>query len=51
MTMIAALDFGTSVTFVAIGLSGVFTASTGAAILFLRNQLSPAHLVAQIFTV
>lgn len=51
LTMVAAMDVGTAWTFLAIGLSGVFTASTSAAMLFLRNVHSPAHLRSQIFTV
>jgi hypothetical protein len=51
LTMVAAVDVGTAWTVVAIGLSGVFTASTSAAMLFLRNVHSPAHLRSQIFTV
>ncbi|MFF2242870.1 hypothetical protein ACFVTM_01635 [Arthrobacter sp. NPDC058130] len=51
LTIVAAFDFGTGWTVVAIGLSGVFTASTSAAMLFLRNHLSPPHLRSQIFTV
>ena len=51
LTMVAAFDFGTAWTVVAIGLSGLFTASTSAAMLFLRNHLSPPHLRSQIFTV
>ncbi|MDQ0862859.1 MFS transporter [Arthrobacter globiformis] len=51
LTVGAAVDIGTAWTVVAIGLSGVFTASTAAAMLFLRNHLSPPHLRSQIFTV
>ncbi|MEN8584336.1 hypothetical protein ABFP37_16700 [Burkholderia sp. RS01] len=51
LTIVAAFDFGTAWTVAAIGLSGVFTASTSAAMLFLRNHLSPPHLRSQIFTV
>jgi MFS family permease len=51
LTIGAAFDFGTAWTVIAIGLSGVFTASTAAAMLFLRNRLSPPHLRSQIFTV
>jgi hypothetical protein len=51
LTVGAAVDMGTAWTVVAIGLSGVFTASTAAAMLFLRNHLSPPHLRSQIFTV
>lgn len=51
LTVVAALDLGTIWTVGAIGLSGVFTASTAAAMLFLRNRLSPPRLRSQIFTV
>lgn len=51
LTMVAAIDLGTVWTVAAIGLSGLFTASTSAAMLFLRNRHSPAHLKSQIFTV
>jgi hypothetical protein len=40
LTVGAAVDIGTAWTVVAIGLSGVFMASTAAAMLFLRNRLS-----------
>lgn len=50
-TVVAAIDVGTAWTVAAITLSGVFTASTNAAMLFLRNLHSPAHLRSQIFTV
>ena len=51
LTVAAAFDIGTAWTVVAIGLSGLFTASTSAAMLFLRNLHSPSHLKSQIFTV
>jgi hypothetical protein len=51
LTIAAALDFGMVWTVVAIGASGAFTASSTAALLFLRSRLSPPHLKAQIFTV
>ncbi len=51
LTAVAAFNIGTLWTIIAIGLSGVFTAPTAAAMLFLRNRLSPAHLKSQIFTV
>lgn len=51
LTIGAAFDFGTVWTVIAIGLSGVFTAPTAAAMLFLRSHLSPPHLRSQIFTV
>ncbi|MFJ5699034.1 MFS transporter [Arthrobacter sp. NPDC093139] len=51
LTISAALDIGIMWTAIAIGLSGVFTASSVAAMLHLRNQFSPPHLKSQIFTV
>lgn len=51
LTAAAAIDLGTTWTLAAIGLSGLFTASTSAAMLFLRNLHSPPHLKSQIFTV
>ncbi|MFD1210571.1 MFS transporter [Arthrobacter sp. GCM10027362] len=51
LTIAAAFDLGTMWTIIAIGLSGVFTASTAAAMLFLRNRHSPSHLRSQVFTV
>ncbi|WP_374102518.1 MFS transporter [Arthrobacter sp. ISL-65] len=51
LTIGAALDFGASWTLITIGLSGAFTASSTAAMLSLRNRLSPPHLRSQIFTV
>jgi hypothetical protein len=51
LTIGAALDYGTTWTLITIGLSGAFTASSTAAMLFLRNRLSPPHLRSQIFTV
>ncbi|MFJ4029471.1 MFS transporter [Paenarthrobacter sp. NPDC089989] len=51
LTAVAALNFGTVWTVLAIGLSGAFTAPSTAAMLFLRNRLSPPHLKSQIFTV
>ncbi|MFJ4170050.1 MFS transporter [Paenarthrobacter sp. NPDC089714] len=51
LTAVAALNFGTLWTVLAIGLSGAFTAPSTAAMLFLRNRLSPPHLKSQIFTV
>jgi hypothetical protein len=50
-TVGAAFDFGMAWTVVAIGISGVFTASSTAAMLLLRNRLSPPHLNSQVFTV
>jgi hypothetical protein len=51
LTIGAAFNFGTAWTIAAIGLSGLFTAPTSAAMLFLRSHLSPPHLRSQIFTV
>ncbi|MFK0004245.1 MFS transporter [Paenarthrobacter sp. NPDC090522] len=51
LTAVAALNFGTLWTVLAIGLSGAFTAPSTAAMLFMRNRLSPPHLKSQIFTV
>ncbi|MDQ0675291.1 hypothetical protein QFZ36_002852 [Pseudarthrobacter siccitolerans] len=51
LTIGAAFNFGTAWTMAAIGLSGLFTAPTSAAMLFLRSHLSPPHLRSQIFTV
>ncbi|WP_159698968.1 MFS transporter [Arthrobacter sp. 18067] len=51
LTIGATLDLGIVGTVVFIGLSGVFTASPVAAMLSLRNHLSPTHLKAQVFTV
>lgn len=51
LTVGAAMDLGITWTVIAIGASGAFTASTSAALLFLRNQLSKPHLKSQIFTV
>lgn len=50
-TIAAGLDLGIVWTIVAIGVSGAFTASSTAAMLFLRSHLSPDHLKSQIFTV
>ena len=50
-TVLAAANLGIAWTVVAIGVSGAFTASTSAAMLLLRNRLSPPHLRSQIFTV
>ncbi|MGP0224730.1 MFS transporter [Paenarthrobacter sp. NCHU4564] len=51
LTVMAAIDLGMVWAVILIGLSGVFTAPTAAAMLFLRNQHSPAPLKSQIFTV
>jgi hypothetical protein len=50
-TMLAALDLGLVWTIVAIGASGLFTASSAAAMLLIRKQQSPPALRAQVFTV
>lgn len=50
-TVAAALDLGMVWTVIAIGLSGAFTASSAAAMLFLRSHHSPPHLKSQVFTV
>ena len=51
LTIAAAFDLGTTWTVITIGLSGIFTAPTAAAMLYLRNWHSPVHLKSQIFTV
>jgi hypothetical protein len=51
LTVAAAFELGTTWTIVTIALSGVFTAPTAAAMLFLRNRHSPPQLKSQIFTV
>ncbi|MEV7604939.1 MFS transporter [Paenarthrobacter sp. NPDC089322] len=51
LTVAAAINLGTVWTLVVLGLSGVFTAPTAAAMLFLRNKHSPVHMKSQIFTV
>lgn len=50
-TVLAALDFDTVWTIAAIGVSGLFTASSAAAMLLLRKQQSPPSLRSQVFTV
>ncbi|MBT2499083.1 hypothetical protein J7E25_08240 [Agromyces sp. ISL-38] len=50
-TVLAALDLGTEWTIAAIGISGLFTASSAAAMLLLRKQQSPPSLRSQVFTV
>ncbi|GER23051.1 hypothetical protein NCCP1664_15470 [Zafaria cholistanensis] len=50
-TIAAALDLGAAWTIIAIGLSGVFTASATTAMLHLRSRLSPSRLRSQVFTV
>ncbi|MEZ2390539.1 MFS transporter [bacterium RCC_150] len=51
LTIAAAFDLGIVWTIITIGLSGIFTAPTAAAMLSLRNRHSPSHLKSQIFTV
>lgn len=50
-TVVAALDLGFVWTLAAIGASGLFTASSAAAMLLIRKQQSPPALRAQVFTV
>ncbi|WP_448003561.1 MFS transporter [Agromyces bauzanensis] len=51
LTIAAAGNFGLAWTTVAIGLSGLFTAPSSAAMLLLRKQQSPPELRSQVFTV
>jgi hypothetical protein len=51
LTVAAALDLGLAWSIAAIGLSGLFTASSSAAMLLLRKQQSPPALRSQVFTV
>ena len=51
LTLAAAVDWGFAWTLILIGLSGLFTASSSAAMLLLRKQQSPAPLRGQVFTV
>jgi MFS family permease len=51
LTLAAAIDWGFAWTVTLIGLSGLFTASSSAAMLLLRKQQSPAVLRSQVFTV
>jgi MFS family permease len=51
LTIAAAGDFGLVWTTVTIGLSGLFTAPSSAAMLLLRKQQSPPALRSQVFTV
>lgn len=51
LTIAASFDVGTTWTTIVIGLSGIFTAPSAAAMLFLRNRHSPPLLKSQIFTV
>lgn len=50
-TVAAALDLGFVWSVIAIGLSGLFTASSSAAMLLLRKQQSPIAVRSQVFTV
>ena len=50
-TVLAAADLGTAWTIAAIGASGLFTASSSAAMLLIRKQQSPPSLRSQVFTV
>ncbi|MGO4690498.1 MFS transporter [Glaciibacter sp. 2TAF33] len=50
-TVAAAINFGLVWSIVAIGLSGLFTASSSAAMLLLRKQQSPLAYRSQVFTV
>ena len=50
-TVLAAIDLGSIWTIAAIGISGVFTASSSAAMLLIRKQQSPPALRSQVFTV
>jgi hypothetical protein len=51
LTVAAAIDWGIFWTVAVIGAAGLFTASSSAAMLLLRKQLSPATLRGQVFTV
>lgn len=51
LTLAAAFDLGVHSAAIVIGLSGIFTAPSAAAMLFLRNRHSPPLLKSQIFTV
>lgn len=50
-TLLAVPDLGLTWTIVVIGLSGVFTASSSAAMLLLRKLLSPPEVRSQVFTI
>jgi MFS family permease len=50
-TLLAVPDLGLVWTVIVIGLSGVFTASSSAAMLLLRKQLSPPEVRSQVFTI
>ena len=51
LTVAAAIDLGLIWTVVLMGIAGLFTASSSAAMLLLRKQQSPASLRGQVFTV
>jgi hypothetical protein len=51
LTVAAAIDLGLVWTVALIGMAGLFTASSSAAMLLLRKQQSPASLRGQVFTV
>jgi hypothetical protein len=51
LTLAAAIDWGLAWTVTMMGLAGLFTASSAAAMLLLRKQQSPATLRSQVFTV
>jgi MFS family permease len=51
LTVAAAIDLGFVWTVAVIGVAGLFTASSAAAMLLLRKQQSPASLRGQVFTV
>jgi hypothetical protein len=50
-TLVAIPDFGLAWTVAAIGVSGLFTASSNAAMLLLRKQQSPLEVRSQVFTI
>lgn len=50
-TVVAAADVGTPWTIAAIGVSGLFTAASAAAMLLIRKRQSPPSLRSQVFTV
>lgn len=51
LTLVAAPDLGFVWTLVALGLSGLFTASNSASLLLLRKQQSPLGVRSQVFTI
>jgi MFS family permease len=51
LTVAAAIDLGLVWTVALMGIAGLFTASSSAAMLLLRKQQSPASLRSQVFTV